>query len=111
MKIEKIIVTFARVENVVIGKLNEFPIELRGKGVIIDNGAYAIRSVSSSAMTNDILYLSGSCVREENLFAHAFPTTDKAREALKNWKQLIQKYNSRAETDEDSISIGWERAE
>lgn len=111
---KKIIVTFARVDNVVIGKLEDFPRELCGKGVIIDNGAYSIRSVSYSDMTSDILYLSGSFMRKENLFAKAFPSTDKAKEALKNWKQLIQDYNSRPETDEldeDSISVAWERAE
>ena len=114
MKSNKIVVSFARIDNVVIGKLDEFPRELCGKGVIIGNGEYSIRSVSYSDMTSDILYLSGSFMRKENLLAHAFPTTDKAREALKNWKQLIREYNSRAETvehDEDTIGIAWERAE
>ena len=114
MENNKIIVTFARVDNVVIGKLDEFPRELCGKGVIITNGGYSIRSVSYSDMTSDILYLSGSFMRKENLFAHAFPTAYMAREALKNWKQLIREYNSRAETvehDEDTISVAWERAE
>lgn len=111
---KKIIVTFARVDNVVIGRLEDFPKELCGKGDIIDNGAYAIRSVSYSDMTSDILYLSGSFMRKENLIAHAFPSTDKAKEALKNWKQLIRDYNSRSkinERDEDSINVVWECVE
>ena len=100
MESNKIIVDFMRVENVLIAKLIEFPKELRGEGVIIENDFYSIRSVAHSEMTPTALYLSGSSKAEEILFSYTFPNVDEAKEAVKNWKQLIRKYNSRLKTDE-----------
>ena len=114
MKIEKIIVDFMRVENVLIAKLIEFPKELRGEGAIEENDFYSIRSVDHSEMTPTVLYLSGRDKVGEILFSYTFPNVDEAKEAVKNWKQLIRKYNSRLKTDEgnkDSTSLAWERAE
>lgn len=113
MESNKIVVEFAIVGNVVIGKLDEFPKELRGKGVVVENEFYSIRSVEHSEMTPTALYLSGRSKVGEILFSYTFPNVDEAKEAVKNWKQLIRKYNSRFKTDErseDSI-IEWERVE
>ena len=112
MESNKIVVNLAVVENVVIGKLVEFPKELRGKGVIVENDYYGIRSVEHSEMTPTVLYLSGLSKVGEILFSYTFPNVDAAKEAVKNWKHLIRKYNSQFKTDERSDSIiEWERVE
>ena len=114
MKREKIIVDFIRVENILIAKLIELPIELRGKGKIIDGGSYSLRSVSYTEITPNILFLSGTQEVNDTV---SFTFTDEiaAKKALENFKLLITKYNSRRKkadtTMEKDLPIKWERAE
>ncbi len=83
MESNKIVVDFTIVGNVVIGKLNDFPEELRGKGVIAENDFYSIRSVDHSEMTPSALYLSGRSKLGEILFAYTFSCVDEAKKLSK----------------------------
>lgn len=115
MKIEKIIVDFMRVENVLIAKLVELPKDLCGRSIIIENGGYSISSMAYTGISRYCLFLSGVVGRKEVLAAHAYEDEIEAKKALENFKLLIHEYNSRCEkadtTMKESLSIKWERAE
>ena len=108
MKIEKIIVDFMRVENVLIAKLIELPRKLWGIGKIIDDGKYSIYSRFHTEITPTALFLGG--IREEHdAVSFTFKNEIEAKTALENFKHLIHKYNSCCEKDDTTIA--WERAE
>ena len=108
MKIEKIIVDFIRVENVLIAKLIELPRKLWGIGKITDDGKYSIQSYFYTEITPVALFLGGT--REEHGTASfTFKDEIEAKTALENFKHLIHKYNSCCEKDDTTLA--WERAE
>lgn len=115
MKIEKIIVDFIRVENVLIAKLVEFPKDLCGSSIIIVGGDYALASIAYTAVSRHTLYLSGVSERKEAFAAYAYEDEIEAKKALENFKLLIREYNSRCEkadtTMKEDLLIKWERAE
>ena len=114
MKAKRIVVDFTRIENVLIAKLVEFPEDLRGRSIIIENGSYALSSITYTAISRHCLYLSGVAKRKEILVAYAYADEIEAKKALENFKLLIRKYNSgvdNAEADKKDLLIRWERAE
>ena len=115
MENNKIVVDFMRVENVLIAKLVEFPKDLCGRSIIIENGDYSISSLAYTDISTNCLFLSGVAGREEVLAAHAYKDEIKAKKALENFKLLIRKYNSYYEKADtlmkEGLSIKWERAE
>lgn len=115
MKKEKIIVDFTRVENILIAKLVEFPEDLRGGGIIIEGGDYALASIAYTALSRYALYLSGVCGRKEVLASYKYENENEAKKALENFKLLIRKYNSSYEKADVVIKkdllIKWERVE
>ena len=115
MESNKIIVDFMRVENVLIAKLVEFPTDLCGRSIIIEDGEYSISSTAYTEISRYCLFLSGVARRKEVLAAHAYKDEVEAKKALEHFKLLIREYNSsdgKSDTPmEEGLSIKWERAE
>lgn len=108
MKKEKIIVDFMRVGKTLVVKVVKFPEELRGRGVIISDGTYVIKSISHTDIYEKFLYLSGVNDNREGIAEYCFKNVRAAKKALKCFKHLIITYNMAFVNDETSA---WERAE
>lgn len=108
MKKEKIVVDFMRVGKTLSVKVVKFPGELRGRGVIISDGTYVIKSISYTDICEDVLYLSGVDDNGESIATYSFRNVRTAKKALKRFKHLIIVYNMAFVSDETSV---WERVE
>ena len=112
MKIEKIIVDFTRVKNVLIAKIINMPKELVGSGEIVSNEHYEIASVSYALLTNKVLYLTGRLDYNDGYLSYSYDTEREAQEALECYTELIMEYNkSISSTNVNAGVINWRRAE
>lgn len=108
MKREKITVDFMRVGKTLLAKLVELPPELSGEGIIISDGTYDITSVAHTEITDERLYLGGTCANNEGFVVYRFKNVCTAKKSLKHFKRLINIYNVALASDG---ATAWERAE
>ena len=109
MENNKIVVDFARVKNILIADVKNFPTALKGVGVIIADEGYKIGSAQYAMITDKALYLTGLFDDSTRLMSYDYYTDEKAQRALDKFSDLIRKYNKTHNAGNESVI--WRRVE
>ena len=94
----KIKVEFHRTENFVYGKVLEMPEEIRDTSLLLRKGVYALYSISCPEIRDygAALYLRGARKAQDLAwFKYEYASTEKAKEAVTAFKNLIKEWNEK----------------
>lgn len=97
----KIIVDFTRVKNVLIAEIVNIPSALIGTGLIIAKESYEIRSVNYAMLASKTLYLTGEADDAIRAMSQDYDTDEEAQKALNKFSELIREYNEAHNSDND----------